>query len=95
MEKTWKPPVTRIIDIIMGIWGLLFSLFLGALFMVCSRYSGSTPSEGLFYLLITFSLLVGGLLAVVEGIYALKREKWVWRSEARSVQEFEDGCSRR
>ena len=78
IRKTWKPTVAGIIDIIMGICGLWGSLCLSALFIACSRYSGSTWSEDLFYWLITVSLLAGGLLAIVGGIYALKREKWVW-----------------
>jgi hypothetical protein len=83
MEKTWMPTVAGILDIAAGALSLIgfFFLFLGLLFFEASRSTELMPGVpanivlaiflvmGLFYLCID-------VLAIVCGIYTLRRKKW-------------------
>lgn len=80
MQKTWKPIVVGILDIVFSVISLWFLLALsleGAVFWAIfpkSMFSLNNPS--IVYLIITIPLLCIAILALLGGIYALKRRKW-------------------
>jgi len=85
MKKTWKPTVAGILDIVAGSFGLVLGLLvvLGfAAFAIFSRtdstYLQQLPGAIIASVLITLALvsLIISILALVGGIYALKRKKW-------------------
>jgi len=91
MEKTWKPTVTGILDIVAGAFSLvgLILLILGiAFFMIASRTGGlnlpgpmpmSLPIVPAALLVaIALPLLIADVLAIIGGIYAIRRKKWGW-----------------
>ena len=78
VELTWKPTVAGVIDIIMGIIGILVSLSVGIILISCSRWWGFSSSEEALYWLISASFLAIGIMAIKGGKNALNREKWVW-----------------
>lgn len=70
MEKTWKPTVGGILAIIAGALQVIFGIVIAAL-----------GSIGWFFGMPWFSaigapLIVFGIIAIVGGIYALRREVW-------------------
>jgi len=78
MEKTSKPTVAGILDIISGALGLISAicLFIGI------GVVGSQPDVPGFVLGIlwgmSFPTAIVGILALVGGIYAVQRKKWGW-----------------
>ena len=86
MEKTWKPMVAGILDIVAGalsavIWLLLFVGIL--LFAFTTGVSSlNIPVEippllgTLGILVLTIPILILVILAIVGGVYALKRKTW-------------------
>ena len=77
MNKTWMPRATGIIDIIVGSAAMLTGA--GFIIHVLSvRYSVDWTFAGLLIWMFSTPLLVFGILALVGGIYALKRKKWGW-----------------
>ena len=86
MEKTWKPTVAGILEIISVPPAFLFLglrlLFESAYITDAGNYYGvpfsfSSPHFFIdaFFLILYFSW---GILPIVGGIYALKRKKWRW-----------------
>ena len=80
-NKTWMPMVAGILDIVVGCLGLLVSLvfvFIGAV----ARYIPDLSTEpGMQYLFPIFAVLglpfaILGILAIVGGIFALRRKIW-------------------
>jgi len=89
MEKTWKPTVAGILDIITGALGLIGVTFLiiGGFFIPVWSTNGALGIPGtqaipffipsIFWGIIIFSAIIG-ILALVGGIYAVQRKKWGW-----------------
>jgi hypothetical protein len=75
-NKTWMPMVAGILDIVAGCWGLILALmfiFIGGV----TRFVPDVPPY-LFPIFTALSLPFAcvGILAIVGGIYALKRKIW-------------------
>lgn len=86
MERTWKPTVAGVLDIIAGAYGLIggtILLVLGGVIVasIAQAGGGSGPdmgrilTTGLFQAL-GWSHIVGGLLAIVGGILNFQRRNW-------------------
>lgn len=76
MEKTWRPITAGILDIIAGV-AMLFACFWLVLAGGLTFFVGEVPQwvpALLFGLAIPFALLA--ILAVIGGIYAIKRKVW-------------------
>ena len=91
MEKTWKPTVAGILNIISGVSNLIGFVFM--IFVVIAVSSSSAfimkfiPEEVFPFgtgLIVTIIALIAVLLAIhgivplIGGIYALQRKKWVF-----------------
>ena len=78
MEKTWKPITAGILDIVAGGFTVLASIGL----IVGGGVTGVVPDVPDFVpaLLMGMAIpfLIVGILAIVGGVYALKRKKWGW-----------------
>ena len=78
MEKTWKPTTAGILDIVAGGFTVLASIGL----IVGGGVTGVVPDVPDFVPVLLMSLavpfLIVGILAIVGGVYALKRKKWGW-----------------
>lgn len=85
MQKTWMPTTAGILDIISGSFGALC----GAVLLVLGTADGSSvafydvgmpqlaPAAILaLFLTLAIPLVVIGILAIVGGIYALRRKNW-------------------
>ncbi|MDD5312276.1 MAG: hypothetical protein PHO26_04495 [Dehalococcoidia bacterium] len=76
MDKTWKPMTAGILDIIAGVMGIIASFILILIGSIC----GIIPDvpQWIIAVLICIGIPIGlaGILAVVGGIYALKRKNW-------------------
>ena len=82
MQKTWKPTVAGVLNVIAGVFGLIGGLVLvflgsaGSAFFSCFNI-GMLPWAPLTFFLGTgISLLVLGILALIGGIYSLRRKVW-------------------
>jgi len=82
MEKTWRPTVAGILDLVSGVFALIsvIGLIIGIIVIGGPTYfpgkeaiPGFVPSIlwslTIFYLIIT-------ILAFIGGVYALQRQKW-------------------
>lgn len=76
MQKTWMPMVAGILDIIAGSFGLILA-FIFVLLGGVMRFIPQVPPY-LFPIFTALSLpfAIVGILAIVGGIYALKRKIW-------------------
>jgi hypothetical protein len=71
MEKTWKPTVAGILAIIAGALQVIF----GAIFAIGVGFGGGIIGMG--WLSAIFApLIIFGIIAIVGGIYALRRKIW-------------------
>lgn len=75
-NSTWMPMTAGILDIICGCWALLLALvfiFVGSV----TRFVPDVP-QYLFPIFTAFSVpfSIIGILAIVGGVYALKRKIW-------------------
>jgi len=81
MEKTWKPMVAGILDIVSGALSF-FALVLFILGVLVFMAVGGTdlPIQlgPALVLTIAIPILIADALAIVGGIYALKRKRWGW-----------------
>lgn len=68
MNKKWMPRTAGVLDLVGGAFQLFLLLY--SLFLV------SLPSVGGLALIVAFFFFVMGILAIVGGIYALRRKKW-------------------
>ena len=79
MEKTWKPMVAGILDIVSGAFALIcvFGLVI-AIIVIGSDFVASEVPDFVTAILWTISIpfLIIGVLALIGGIYALQRKKW-------------------
>jgi len=82
MQKTWKPTVAGILDVIAGVFALVGGLVLivlgstGGLFLDYFELGIFQWVPLAFLLAVGVPLLVLGILALVGGIYALRRKVW-------------------
>ena len=82
MEKTWRPTVAGILDIVSGVFALILFIMLIIGIVVTSGviYFPGTEAIPGFVLSILWSIaipsLIIGILALIGGIYALQRKKW-------------------
>jgi hypothetical protein len=88
METAWMPKVAGILDIVAGALGLFFSLMMALWFAVFSIFfpMGSAdfhdfhdfPMALMAIFMIPWAILMftAGILAIVGGIYTLRRKKW-------------------
>ena len=78
MEKTWKPTAAGILTIIAGILGLLIGILLavglGIAGLMIDMIPGF-PGVGLFSLIAIPGIILS-IIAIVGGIYALRRRLW-------------------
>jgi hypothetical protein len=70
MERTWKPTTAGILSIIAGAIGVIIGIVVAAVGVI-----------GWFFAMPWFSaiaapIIVVGIIAIVGGIYALRREVW-------------------
>ena len=88
VQKTWKSTVAGILAIVAGCLSLIALLFLLIGLMIfmpvatgvlSSAYTGSTP---ILSSLLIFVIAIPGMaiaaLALVGGIFAIKRKRWGW-----------------
>ena len=87
MERTWKPTVAGVLDIIAGAYGLMSGAILLAISGIIvagiarAGYGGGPDlgrifTMGLFQVL-GWSHIISGLLALVGGILNLQRRNWM------------------
>jgi hypothetical protein len=85
MENTWMPKVAGILDIVAGSFGIILScmmvLWLGFLYFI----TGIDPTGfhefpmrfmALFIVPWAIFVLAAGILAIVGGVHALRKQKW-------------------
>ena len=75
MERTWKPMVGGILSIIAGV----IQLLLGIGFAVGIGLAGSLPIPGFptgALAAFAIPIIILGIVALIGGIFALKRKKW-------------------
>jgi len=75
MEKTWKPTTAGILSIIAGaiqvIGGMVVGLIGGT-----AAWMAAIPGIGSIFAAIAIPLIIIGIIAIVGGIYALRRRIW-------------------
>ena len=78
MEKTWKPTAAGILTIIAGILGLLIGILLAVGLGIAGTIIGMIPGfPGVGLLgLIGIPGIILSIVAIVGGIYALRRKLW-------------------
>lgn len=82
MEKTWRPTVAGILDIVSGVFALIsvIGLIIGIIVIGGATYFPGKEDIPGFVPAILWSLaipyLVIAILALVGGVYALQRKKW-------------------
>jgi len=76
MKQTWKPTTAGILSIICGAWGLIIGLVIALLGGSAAWYAGVPFFVPRLLGLIGVPLVVLGAVAVVGGIYAVRRRLW-------------------
>jgi hypothetical protein len=85
MEKTWKPMVAGILDLVAGVLGFIAGLLVitgMAFFAVFSTTGGMSglqeypPWLPMVVLFLIIPSIILNILAVIGGIYALRRRIW-------------------
>jgi hypothetical protein len=79
MERTWKPTVAGILNIVAGVIGVLLGVGVAVLAeimaLVAGAYIPGLPS-GPVFALIGVPVIILGVVAIVGGIFALRRRIW-------------------
>ena len=81
-NKTWMPTAAGILDIVAGCWGLILSLMfvsIGAVMRyIPEMYTEPDTSQYIFPIFTAMAVPIAilGILAIVGGIYALRRRIW-------------------
>ena len=75
MEKTWKPVAGGICSIVGGAWGVLAGSTLCALGL-CGPMMHMDPLGMRFLSLFGWPALVLGIMAIIGGVFAIRRQKW-------------------
>ena len=77
MERTWKPTVAGILTIIAGFLGLLIGIGLAVGLGLAGTMIGMMPGfPGGLLALIAVPGIILGIVAIVGGIYAMRRRLW-------------------
>jgi hypothetical protein len=85
MENKWMPKVAGILDIVAGSFGVFLSCIMALWFGFISYFIPSGTAEfhdfpgsfvAIFIIPWVIFMLAAGILAIVGGIYALKRKMW-------------------
>ena len=78
MEKTWKPTAAGILTIITGFLGLLIWVAMAVGLGIAGTLAGIIPGipGAEFLALIPVPGIILGIVAIVGGIYALRRNVW-------------------
>jgi len=78
MEKTWKPTAAGILTIIAGFLGLLIGLALAVGLGIAGMMADLIPGfpGASFLALIAVPGIILSIVAIVGGIYAIKRRAW-------------------
>ena len=77
MEKTWKPTTAGILSIVAGAIGLLLGIWLAVELGLAGSIAGTIPGFPAELLpLIGVPGIILGIVAIVGGIYALRRRVW-------------------
>jgi len=75
MEKTWKPTTAGILSIIAGVIELLVGLGFAIGLGLLGSLGGLLPAGGILAVL-AVPIIIIGIIALVGGIYALRRRVW-------------------
>jgi len=76
MEKTWMPTVAGILDIIAGSLGLIVACgiaIIGSLMGIVPDFREFLP---VYLLILVVPLVLVKILAIIGGIYTLRRKNW-------------------
>jgi hypothetical protein len=78
MEKTWKPTTAGILSIIAGALGLIGGIIVLVLGGTIAGVglSAAVPRWIMIFGAIAIPIIILGIVAIVGGIYALKRRIW-------------------
>ncbi|MGB5926134.1 MAG: hypothetical protein WBH01_08625 [Dehalococcoidia bacterium] len=78
MEKTWKPTAAGILTIIAGFLGLLIAIALAVGLGIAGTLAGMIPGfpGAGFLALIAVPGIILSIVAIVGGIYAMRRSLW-------------------
>jgi hypothetical protein len=79
MEKTWKPMVAGILDIVTGAFALLsvIGLVIGIVVIGSDVVGPGVPDFVITILwILAIPFLIIGVLAIIGGIYSIQRKKW-------------------
>jgi len=74
--KTWKPTAAGILCIIAGTISVIFCIVVAVLGSIIGAFFGFEVVWG--WSTFAIPLIILGIIAIVGGIYALKRAKWGW-----------------
>jgi len=75
MERTWKPTTAGILSIIAGAIQVIGGIVVGAIGGTASALA-AIPGMGAIFAAIAIPLIVIGIIAIIGGIYALRRRIW-------------------
>ncbi|MDP2931650.1 MAG: hypothetical protein Q8O05_04010 [Chloroflexota bacterium] len=76
MEKTWKPGVAGLIDIISGVLWIIGAAFLSMVVLGFMVVFGPGEAEQAFWLTLA-GISLPGILAIAGGICSLRRRNWL------------------
>lgn len=74
-NKTWKPTVAGILSIAAGIPGIIIGLIIGVIGGTIG-WIGNFPMVPNVLGVLTAPIVILGIISIIGGIYALKRQKW-------------------
>jgi len=75
MEKTWKPTTAGILSIVAGAIQAIGGIIVGVAGGTVAGLE-AIPGVGSIFAAIAIPLIIIGIVAIVGGIYALKRKIW-------------------
>lgn len=83
-ERTWRPKTAGILSIIAGVIGLISSPLLIAYGSIAMLDIAFGNWWGFYLFQVGFLFIPTGIIAIVGGIFALRRRKW-WMALAGSI----------
>ena len=75
MEKTWKPTTAGILSIVAGAGQVIGGISFGVIGGSIARLS-AIPGVGSIFHAIAIPIIILGIVAIVGGVYALRRRIW-------------------
>ena len=77
MERTWKPTTAGILTIVAGVFNLIAGITLACVGTDClGPLTGFTVAGVMWFGVIGTPLIIIGIVAIVGGIFALRRRIW-------------------